>query len=164
MFSRAALLACLVCLAACVPAKAPLTDTRESPAAVARAVLEAVTTGNSGALAALALSEQEFREHVWPELPAARPERNLPFSYVWGDLHQKSDASLAATVAKYRGQPLSFVDVRLGEVTRYQSYAVHRDTVVVVQKADGTTEDIRVCGSLLEQGGRWKVFSYVASD
>ena len=51
-------------------------------------------------LDALALSEQEFRDHVWPDLPAARPERNLPFSYVWGDLHQKSNISLARDAAR----------------------------------------------------------------
>ena len=28
---------------------------------------------------ALALTEEEFRDHVWPELPTSRPERNVPF-------------------------------------------------------------------------------------
>lgn len=151
-------------LAACAPPKTPLADTHDSPAAVAQAVIDAVTAGNSAALASLALSEQEFRDHIWPELPAARPERNLPFSYVWGDLHQKSDTYLAATVAKYRGQRLTLVDVRHGEVTRYPSYTVHRDSVFVVRTAEGATDDVRLCGSMVEQNGRWKVFSYVTSD
>ena len=164
MAFRLALLAGAIFLAACAPPKTPLADTRDSPAAVAQAVIEAVTAGNSAALASLALSEQEFRDHIWPELPAARPERNLPFSYVWGDLHQKSGTSLAATVAKYRGQRLTLVEVRHGEATPYQSYTVHRDSVFVVRTADGATDDVRLCGSMVEQGGRWKVFSYVTSD
>jgi len=158
---RIALLAGSMFLAACAPPKTPLADTRASAAAVAEAVIAAVTAGDSAALASLALSEQEFREHVWPELPAARPERNLPFSYVWGDLHQKSDTSLAATLAKYRGQRLSLVEVRHGDMTRYESYTVYRDSVFVVRTAEGDTEDVRLCGSMVEQGGRWKVFSYV---
>lgn len=154
----------LLFLAACAPSKPPLADTRDSPAAIAQAVLDAVTAGNGAVLDSLALSEEEFREHIWPGLPAARPERNLPFSYVWGDLHQKSGASLAATLARYRGQRLTLVDVRLGEATSYPGYTVHRDSVFVVRTADGATEDVRLCGSMVEQGGRWKVFSYVVND
>jgi len=164
MSFRLALVAGSFFLAACGSPTTPLADTRDSPTAVAQAVIEAVTAGNRAALASLALSEQEFREHIWPELPAARPERNLPFSYVWGDLHQKSGASLAATLAKYSGQRLSLVEVRHGEVTPYQSYTVHRDSVFVVRTADGATQDVRLCGSMVEQEGRWKVFSYVTSD
>ncbi len=164
MSSRAIVLSGLILLAACAPSKPSLADTRDSPMAVAQAVVDAVTAGNRAALVSLALSEPEFREHIWPELPSARPERNLPFSYVWGDLRQKSSASLASTLAKYRGQRLTLVDVRLGETTPYQSYTVHRDSVFVVRTADGATEDVRLCGSLVEQRGRWKVFSYVTGD
>jgi hypothetical protein len=161
MSVRITVLAGLILVAACAPSKAPLADTRDSPAAVAQAVIDAVTAGNSPALASLALSEQEFREHIWPDLPAARPERNLPFSYVWGDLHQKSGASLAATLARYRGQRLTLVDVRFGDATAYDGYTVHRDSVFVVRTPDGTTDEVRLCGSMVEQSGRWKVFSYV---
>lgn len=164
MSFRLALAAGSFFLAACGSPTTPLADTHDSPTAVAQAVIEAVTAGNRAALVSLALSEQEFREHIWPQLPAARPERNLPFSYVWGDLHQKSGASMATTLAKYRGQRLSLVEVRHGDVTRYQSYTVHRDSVFVVRTAAGATEDVRLCGSMVEQGGRWKVFSYVTSD
>jgi hypothetical protein len=162
MSCRLVLLAGSLFLASCASPATPLADTRDSPQAVAQAVIDAVTAGNSAAL--VSLSEQEFREHIWPELPAARPERNLPFSYVWGDLHQKSGTSLAATLARYRGQRLSLVEVRHGEVTRYESYSVHRDSVFVVRTADGATDDVRLCGAMVEQGGRWKVFSYVTSD
>lgn len=164
MSFRLVLLAGSFFLVACTSPATPLADTRDSPQAVAQAVVDAVTAGNSAALASLALSEQEFRDHIWPELPSARPERNLPFSYVWGDLHQKSGTSLAATLARYRGQRLSLVEVRHGDVTRYQSYSVHRDSVFVVRTADGATEDVRLCGSMVEQDGRWKVFSYVVDN
>jgi hypothetical protein len=46
----------------------------------------------------------------------------------------------------------------------YDGYTVHRDAVFVVRAADGTTEDLRLCGSMVEQAGRWKVFSYVVND
>ena len=85
----------------CGGSSAPLlSNTYPSPEALATAVMGAVERRDATALRALALNEQEFRDHVWPELPAARPERNLPFSYVWGDLRQKSEEGLALTLER----------------------------------------------------------------
>ena len=141
----------------------PLANTSESPEALARAVLEALSRRDRARLDALALSEQEFRDHVWPDLPAARPERNLPFSYVWGDLHQKSKISLAQTLDAYEGKRHTLQRVTFGGVTRYAHYAVHRDAKFVVD-GSGAPETLRVCGSFLEKEGAWKVFSYVVND
>jgi hypothetical protein len=113
-------------------------------------------------LRALAIDEQEFLDHVWPELPSARPERNLPFSYVWGDLHQKSEAALAGTLASHGGQHYELVAVRfLGQTTQYKSYVVHRETELTVTNTSGATVQLRLFGSTLEKDGRFKVFSDV---
>ncbi len=157
-------LALVVLLVACAPAAPPLADTRDSSTAIAQGVIDAMSRGDIQALASMALSESEFRDHVWPELPAARPERNLPFSYVWGDLRQKSAASLGALITRHRGQRYTLVDVRFGEATPYRTYTVHRDSTFVVRAPDGQRVDVRLCGSMIEQGGRWKVFSYVTGD
>ncbi|NOT45121.1 MAG: hypothetical protein HOP14_11020 [Acidobacteria bacterium] len=150
-------------LVGCAPAAPALSTTWPEPEAAARAVLEAIERRDEDALARLALSEQEFRDHVWPELPAARPERNLPFSYVWGDLRQKSALALAATLARHGGRHYDLLDLRFpGGVTTYPSYAVHRDTVLRVRDDSGTEQELSLFGSMLEQDGRWKVFSYVA--
>jgi hypothetical protein len=95
-------------------------------------------------------------------LPAARPERNLPLSFVWGDLHQKSENQLAVTLAQFGGQRLTLVGVAFtGETTRYRSYAVHRDSRVTVRDATGAERPIRVFGAVIQQRDRFKVFSYV---
>jgi hypothetical protein len=125
-------------------------------------VLEAVARRDAEALRALALNEQEFREHVWPELPSARPERNLPFAYVWGDLRQKSEQGLAAMLAKHGGAPYQLTEVTFeGEPTRYSSYTVHRDTTLTVRDARGAVVTLRLYGSTFEKDGAYKVFSYV---
>lgn len=120
---------------------------------------------DGAALSGLALNEQEFREQVWPELPASRPERNLPFSYVWGDLHQKSEAGLGETLAKYGGRRYTLIAVTFrGETSRYPTYTVHRETVLQVRDEGGTAADLRLFGSTLEKDGAWKVFSYVVDE
>jgi len=142
----------------------PLRHAAESPRALADAVLDALARGDRPALERLAVGESEFRDHVWPRLPAARPERNLPFSYVWGDLHQKSQTSLGRILEGHRGRAYRLVDVRFdGGPAPYADFVVHREAVFVVGGPDGQ-EEIRVCGSFLEKDGRWKVFSYVVDD
>ena len=137
-------------------------DAEGSPEALARAVLQAIERGDAVRLRAVALSDEEFRAVVWPELPAARPERNLPLAYVWNDLRMKSEIALRRTMASRAGQPLELVRVRFpGGTTQYRTYLVHRHAVLTVRGADGVREDVRLFGSVFEQNGRFKVFSYV---
>ena len=163
--ARAALLVLsLVLLVAAACARTPpLAAAHGSPDALARAVLDAVASGDRVALEALALNESEFREHVWPWLPAAREERNLPFSYVWGDLRQKSSRSLRATLAGHGQHRYELEKVEFEGATDYGPYRVHRQATFVVRGA-GDERAVRLCGSMLEKDGRWKVFSYVVDD
>ena len=143
----------------------PLSNTQPSAEALGRAVVAAAAARNEVALRYLTLSEQEFRDHVWPELPAARPERNLPFSYVWGDHRQKSEQILGRTLARVGGDPVSFVSIRFaGAPTEYPSFTVHRDSVVTLKGDDGHAREVRLFGSALEKDGAWKVFSYIVDD
>jgi hypothetical protein len=155
----------LLALAACsATAPSPLANSFSSPEALAVAVLQALADDDRPRLQALALSEQEFRDHVWPDLPAARPERNLPFSYVWGDLHQKSEISLTATLARHRGRRYTLQRVAFADETPYAHYRVHRQATFHAQDSSGEQYALRVCGSMIEKDGYWKVFSYVVDD
>lgn len=159
-----ALVGASVVAAAC-GAPPPLADTSASAEEVMRHVLIALARTDRPRLEALAITEQEFKDHVWGHLPAARPERNLPMSYVWGDLRQKSHASLARALQTVDGRALELVRVRFAAPPRrYGPLVVYGGTTVVVRGPDGTAEDLRVCGSLVERDGRWKVFSYVIDD
>jgi hypothetical protein len=140
----------------------PLLNAHDSPVSLARAVLDAVGRRDATTLRSLALSEEEFREHVWPELPAARPERNLPFGYVWGDLQQKSENALRAMLATHGGRRYELVDVAFaGETTRYQTFSVHRETTLRTHDEQGAERALRLYGSTLQKDGTFKIFSYV---
>ena len=161
---RTSLAACLLIgimgSAAC-SSKPALANAYASPEALAAAVLEAMQAGDRARLEAIALNEQEFKDHVWPDLPAARPERNLPFSYVWGDLRQKSQMALSVTLQQHTGQRYELRAVRFSGTRQYAGYRVHSESVFRVRDSAGREDDIRVCGSMLEKDGAWKVFSYV---
>lgn len=142
----------------------PLANGYQSADALARALLNALAGSDRTRLQDLALSEREFRDHVWPDLPAARPERNLPLSYVWGDLHQKSSLRLAQTLQEHGGRRYELNATKFGGVTQYAHYLVHRRTTLSVVDASGAAISLDVCGSFLEKNGVWKVFSYVVDD
>lgn len=160
------LLLCLVasCVGVACDRPTPLTNTHQTPDAVAAAVLEALAIRDRDQLQRLALNEQEFRAHVWPDLPAAKPERNLPFLYVWGDLRQKSELALARTAREHGGRRYTLVRTTFSGETKYSDFTVHRQTSLLVRDESGAEATLRVCGSMIEKGGSWKVFSYVVDD
>lgn len=143
----------------------PLTNTFASVEDLTRAVLEGLRARDLPRLRELALSEAEFRVHVWPELPTSRPERNVPFDYAWGQLAQRSSDALTQTVARYGGRSLALVRVSFtGETTRYATFSVRRDSEVVAADETGREWILRLFGSVLVKDGRHKLFSYVADD
>ena len=143
---------------------APLANTLSSPEAVAEAVVEAMQVGDLDRLRALALTEEEFRAHVWPDLPVSRPEVNAPFGVVWGRLHESSELFLRQTVGARHGRSIDVKAVTFdGETSTYGDVEVHRDSKIVVAGEDGG-QPVRLFGSMIEQNGGWKVFSYVVDD
>ena len=141
----------------------PLAGLFDSPEALARAVLEAFAMEDVEGLKALPLTKEEFRVHVWPKLPASRPERNVPFDYGWSDLHQKSVGSIASNFKRYRGRKLELLSITFqGETTDYESFVVRRKSMLRVKDRD-TGEELTVAlfGSVIEWNGKYKLFSYV---
>ncbi|HEX4912887.1 MAG TPA: hypothetical protein VFV51_02965, partial [Vicinamibacterales bacterium] len=147
------------------PTAPPLTSTFDSPEALAQAVLTALASGDLERLRALALSEAEFRDHVWPELPTSRPERNVPFEYAWGQMKQRSDGHLQQTFSRYARRPLKFVRTRFtGETTTYATFSVMRESEIVATDDTGRDLVLRLYGSALVKDGRYKMFSFVVDE
>jgi hypothetical protein len=141
---------------------APLSHTEPSSEALARSVLDALEHRDAHRLQALALSESEFEQRVWPGLPAARPERNMPWTYVWMELRQKSDTFLRRTLSQHGGRRYTLESVRFaGSSTEHGDYRVHREAILSVRDTMGRSYDLKILGSMLETDGGWKVFSYV---
>lgn len=146
-------------------AAGPVSHTFDSPEALGRAVLEALTAGDVAGLQAMQLSEAEFKTHVWPELPVSRPERNVPFEYAWGQMKQRSDGSLQTTLSRYRGRILAFSSTRFtGETTQYATFAVMRDSEITALDESGRELVLRLYGSAMLKDARYKLYSFVVDD
>lgn len=134
----------------------------DSPEEAARQALEFVAQGDAESLSQLSLGEADFQEAVYPRLPASRPERNTSAAFLWGMLHQRSRNALAFTLNRHRGQRYELIAVDfVGETTDYGPFQVHRETVLTVETPDGERGTLRLFGSMLEQDGRYKIFSFV---
>lgn len=134
--------------------------TFDSPRALAAAVLSALEAKDRAALERLALSEAEFREEVFPEMPAWG---KIPMTYVWEDLRQKSSNQVSRLLASLGGHAFAVEDVLFdGGATAYKTFVVHRKPRLVVKElASGQQRDIAIFGSVIEHDGRYKLFSYV---
>ena len=122
----------------------------DSPEEAAREALALIKAGDTDALSRLAVSEVEFREAVYPRLPASRPERNTSAEFLWEMLHQRSRNSLAYTLNRYQGRSFELVAVDfVGETTDYGPFRVHREAVLTVRAPDGERATLRIFGSML---------------
>jgi len=164
LFVAAVALAMAACSNPSEPSRSatPLAQTFESPDALARAVLDGLAKRDLPSLRALALTETEFREHVWPELPVSRPERNVPFEYAWGQMQQRSDGSLGETMGRYGGRSLRFVSTRFtGDTTNYQTFSVMRASEIVAADESGRELVLNLYGSAMLKDRRYKLYSFV---
>jgi hypothetical protein len=151
----------LACLAAgCSPPQ--LQHTFDSDEALGRALLERLAVQDREALLQLAVTRDEFAGVVWPTLPVSRPEVGMPMDYVWQDTVTKSRAHLGQTLAEFGGLRYHLVRVEFqGTTTDYGTHSISRETRLVVRNAENQEQTVRLFGSVIRQGGRSKVYSYI---
>lgn len=136
-----------------------LSATKE---AAAQAVVDALAARDVERLTALAVTEVEFRRHIYPELPASAPEVNMPVDYLWADTNMKSRGQLARTLEEHGRRAMTVESVRFGgRPTEYDGFTIHPDTYVTVRDAAGATRELRLFGSMIETATGWKVYSYI---
>ncbi len=134
----------------------------ESPARLAEAVLLAVQARDRESLRALPLSEREFREEVWPEMPAAG---RVPAGLAWEDLRQKGENNLRRVLAELAGRRLALEQLSfVGGSTPYRTFVVHRKPRLRLRDLDsGEQIELALFGSILEHERRYKLFSWVVN-
>jgi hypothetical protein len=156
------LAAALASLSGCGPAPPRFARSFDSPRALAGAVLAALEAGDRDAMESLALSELEFREQVFPEMPAYG---HVPMNYVWGDLRQKSRNELKRILHYHGGRAYEVEDVVFdGGATAYETFVVHRKPRLLVRERSSLErKQLALFGSVIETAGRYKLFSYVVN-
>ena len=132
---------------------------KESPEAVARAVLDAIERRSERGLRKLLVTREEHRALLWPHLP----ERGtLPFGYVRKLNRHNTTEGVDAALRKYGGAELNLIRVEFHrEPEHYEDFTLHRGARVWVRRSsDGEEGYIETLDVLVEWNGRWKPFNY----
>jgi hypothetical protein len=154
---------CLAAMGCTAAAREPrFRETFETPAALARGFLHALEVKDVDRLGTLPLSEREFVDEVFPEMPAAG---KIPAGFAWQDLRQKSRNELGGILAYHGGKAYDLVGVGFdGGATAYETFVVHRKPRLHVrERGTGVEKQLALFGSVLEHEGRYKLFSYVVN-
>jgi hypothetical protein len=127
-------------------------------------LLENIVSEDLQSLETLAVTENEYKKYIWPEVPWSQPEMNMPFSYYWGDHYQKSSWALRRVLAKHGGKKYTLIRVYFAKGEReYSEVKLYRDTRLIVQDEKGNEKELDILGSILELKGKekFKVLSYI---
>lgn len=157
------LLSLLLAVSACGRGNAPipLSPSYESKDAAVTAFLQALAARDRDTLAAQVVSQTEFLKHIWPALPASRPEVGMPADRAWADQAQKNANFLSQTLGEHGGRRYELVAASFaGSATTYGAFTIHPKTRLDIRDDAGIRE-VRLFGSMIESGGRWKVYSFV---
>lgn len=143
------------------PASIAFTPAYDSKDAAVTAFLGALATRDTETLAQQVVTQSEFLKHIWPQLPASRPDVGMPADRAWTEQAQRNANFLAQTLGEHGGRRYELVAASFGgSPTTYGSFTIHPKTRLDVRDDAGVRE-VRLFGSMIESGGRWKIYSFV---
>jgi hypothetical protein len=128
-------------------------------------LLEALEKKDTAALVGMMISEKEFKEWLWWEFPASRPETNISSQFAWDNHAINSSKGLRLALRDFGGNKLVYVSHRFEEAEdKYQTFVIHTKTRVMVADTTGKEWEMKVFGSVVEMNGRYKLLSYRDRD
>jgi hypothetical protein len=138
-----------------VDSLSPMFATRE---AVARAFVAGLVANDARFVARTLLTRAEFAWLYYPDNPISRPPYELPAGIAWFELEGNSLAGLRHALATYGGRRIFFrrIDCRAEPVIQGSNRLWNGCAVTV--SVDGERDvPVRMFGSVLERGGRFKL-------
>ena len=125
-------------------------------------VLEAVYNNDVDRLKSLAITEEEYKNYIWPQSPISKiKEWQDNYDFVRKQQFSRSNHSLRQMLARYGGRKYTLVRVRFDdETTEHTIYRAHRDAQLIVKKPDGEEVELNLFGSIVEMDGHFKIMSF----
>ena len=133
----------------------------DSPAALGQAVVDALNRGDVDGLHQLRVNRDEYLSWIWPTFPASRPPYNFTADFAWLNLDKKCVLGTNSWIERYGRQDLVFTAVQFERPTEaYKGFKLLRGTVLIVQQASSNKVELRILGSIVKKGNRYKLLSY----
>ncbi len=143
------------------PPNRKLQGAEASEWALSLKALEALEKRDAAALGALRITEREYKDLLFPELPAAGPGQTIPVDTHWYLLDMKSLKGLREVIQDYGGEKLELLEViPTGGVEEYKTFKLLKKVELRVRRPNGEESRIRVFGSIFVLDGQFKVVSF----
>jgi hypothetical protein len=147
------------------PEKLALTGSAESFDELLRTVERGLAEQDTTRLLDLMINEREYREIIYPALPAAHPPINAPFEAIWVTHYPEAYAGVLHILRPYGGRNVEILAVRFDAPDQdFVNFTLHETSRVDISVDGRWAENQRLFGSVVEVGDRWKVLSYPDED
>lgn len=110
----------------------------------------------------LLVSEQEFRDWVFPEYNIANPKCDIPWNMVHKSLRNKSAEGIDIMTQDLSEKQFSYIGYEFTnqeQEEEFETYEFYNRTLIYVDTEQGE-ETIAVAGSVIEMNGTYKFLSY----
>ena len=146
----------------CAENKYYLSNASSSIEDICTRVLEALYHKDIKGLEAIAISEEEYRNYIWPQSPVYNIKQwQEHYDFIWDQHYSRSRYSLSQMFSKYGGKKYTLVGVWFAEgTTDHKTYRAYRDCRLSVTNSEGKAEELNLFGSIIEMGGQFKIISF----
>lgn len=122
-------------------------------------VLAAVDVADGPSTQKSAVTQSDFLNILWPEMPQSRPAARVPGSEAWDFLYNRNIASFNRTMGDFHHKGLRLVRFKVGHVDEYTNYRLHQDILIEAEMADHQPVELDLVRTVVERNGRFKVYS-----
>ena len=129
----------------------------DSPDQLGLAVVDALNQKNIEKLNELRVQRKEYLSWIYP----AFPKSNFPPDFAWSNLNKKCNVGMRRWINRYGGLNLNFVNIRFDKPTEsYKGFQLLRGTVLTLKNSEGQELNLKILGSVVLNGNRYKLLSY----
>ncbi len=134
-------------------------DSEPSKERLIKRALSAIEDRDALALKKIMITEQDFRNYIWPELPAKK--NNAPYDYIWSQMAMKSGLGIENIMNTLGGIKMTFRDCAFEDsMESYSGFTIYSGAIVRVEGQQDLERKLRVFGSIVERAGEFKILSY----
>ena len=138
-----------------------LSNASDTPETAVQRMLDALAVSDTVAMHSLRMSRYEHDSILVPQMPIGQADSgSTDLGYAWFLLEQNNIKGIRRAISDYGGQRFRVTKVRFTRPDqRYGSVTLHKGTEVSVRDSGGQESVLPIFGSIIEQGGRFKIVS-----
>jgi hypothetical protein len=137
----------------------PFRGGAQSLDALGRTVCRALHVGSKDSLMALCVTDDEFRDILWPEFPQSRPVVGLQWEDAWPILYARLNAGNAHAVRDWGGHQYEFKSLTADSIGQYKNFKLYSRLTLVAKDDEGTVHRWTWLRSVAARKGRYKIYS-----